>query len=178
LVQVLHVGGINLPKDFVIASLGNSLRNLIILNYMPFPRDYFVFFLDDDNIVHPSLWNILPILSRHQPRVYTFDQWRAGRFNAVEILKGAECKIGHMDTSSHTIHASILEDPDVNKWDVYASIADGLFAEKVCGKYGHTYIPLTLSYYNALYNVDMQRESSDALSRLSDKRPETVYRKH
>lgn len=186
--KIVHVGGTNLPSDFVIASLGNSLRNLVLLNYMPIPRNYFVFFLDDDNIVHPSMWELLPSLARNQPRVYTFDQWRKGEKGSVELLTGDVCgvslfikytylwscpipnlQIGHMDTSSHLIHASYLADSEINTWDVYASTADGIFIEKICKKYSHTYIPLVLSYYNALYNKDMQRESRDALVELGRK---------
>ncbi|KAL3897477.1 MAG: hypothetical protein SGPRY_013045, partial [Prymnesium sp.] len=32
-----------------------------------------VYFLDDDNIVHPSLWTLLPLLE--EGRIYTFDRY-------------------------------------------------------------------------------------------------------
>jgi hypothetical protein len=48
--------------------------------------DTFVYFLDDDNIIHPNFYEIIPILKKN--KIYTFDQQGTGLLgNVIENSK-------------------------------------------------------------------------------------------
>jgi hypothetical protein len=163
--KILHLGPQNASSanKFSPGRYGNGLRNLA-LQHLPEPRNYFVYFLDDDNLMHPHLWRILPALDVAKPRVYTVDS-RYTR-DVVKILKGSRCKVGFIDTAQLLIAARLLTDVKVATWKAERYDADGVFAMGLCRKYGTTYIPLTLAHYNALKNETLARTIFTEIDRL------------
>lgn len=115
---------------------GNPQRNLGI----SMVKDGFLFFLDDDNIMHPDFWTILPTLKEEY--FYTWDQENA--------LKGDKIELLHTDTSMFIVPKKICKNlkwkPD-ERW-----FADYLYIKTIYDNYPsqHKYIPKVLCYYNKL----------------------------
>lgn len=119
---------------------GNPQRNLGVTQV----HDGFIYFLDDDNIVHPEFWSILP--TAVPDRFYTWDQ---ARDSNGRVLKGAECKLGRIDTAMFMIPRDMMTGL---KWTEARYDADGLIIEDIYRVYSdkHVYIPRILAYYNKL----------------------------
>jgi len=119
---------------------GNPQRNLGVQQV----NDGFIYFLDDDNIVHPEFWSILP--TAVPDRFYTWDQARDSK---GKVLKGAECKINRIDTAMFMIPRFMMNGL---KWTESRYDADGLLIQDIYRVYGdkHVYIPRTLAYYNKI----------------------------
>ena len=100
-----------------------------------------VYNLDDDNIVHPHFWDILPQLAAGF--VTTFDQQRS----KTEVLPGSTPATAAIDTASFVIDKSLIGQIEFN-WTQYD--ADGMFVEEVLAQHPgkHIYIPEIASYYN------------------------------
>jgi len=118
--------------------VGHSQRNfgLKLIN------DGFVYFLDDDNIIHPEFWNIISRLDINY--FYTFDQYRTNN-----ILKGNNIKTYFIDTAQFIVPRLMIKDIS---WNVNNYSADGEFISKIYNLYPkkHIYISKILSYYNKL----------------------------
>ena len=115
---------------------GNPQRNLGI----SMVTDGFIFFLDDDNIVHPDFWNILPTLQ--EDFFYTWDQENG--------LKGDKIELEHIDTSMFIVPKKICKNL---KWKPNERwYADYLFIKTIYDHFPshHVYIPKALCYYNKL----------------------------
>jgi len=121
---------------------GNPQRNfgLSLIN------DGFVYFLDDDNIIHPEFWNIASRLDINY--FYTFDQKQV--YNG-KILKGNNIKVTHIDTAQFIVPKQMI---DNNTFDINKYEADGLFIENIHKLFpkNHIYLPKIASYYNFLEN--------------------------
>jgi hypothetical protein len=89
--------------------VGNTQRNY---GLSLVEDDNYIYFLDDDNIIHPNFWK--------------------------HVLLGNRIEINYIDTAMYIIHKNMIEDI---KWqeDLYA--ADGKFITDVysTGKYKHKY---------------------------------------
>jgi len=107
-------------------------------------NDGFVYFLDDDNIIHPEFWNIVPTLDINY--FYTFDQQQ---IYVGKILKGNIIKVLWIDTAQYIIPKQLINNLtfDVNKYH-----SDGLFITKINELYpkNYIYIPKIACYYNYL----------------------------
>lgn len=101
-----------------------------------------VYFLDDDNIVHPDFWS----LEFYSSFFYTFDQLR-DRKNPKNILWGNKVEIGKIDTAMFIVPKSMCID-----WDKTAYDADGKFIVNIKKENpeNHIYIPKIAAYYNYL----------------------------
>lgn len=119
-------------------SSGNPQRNLAL----SLIKEGFVYFLDDDNIIHPSFWKILPGLDSDY--FYTWDQERNDR-----NLEGNNITVGNIDTAMYIVPKTIIKGITWEK-DMYE--ADGVFIETIyrLNKSKHIYIPQVLAYYNRL----------------------------
>jgi glycosyltransferase involved in cell wall biosynthesis len=123
-----------------IGSVGHPQRNygLNLIN------DGFVYFLDDDNIIHPEFWNIVPTLDINY--YYTFDQQRL--YEGM-LLKGNQFKIKSIDTAQFIVPKQLIKNLtfDINKYE-----ADGIFIIKINELYpkNHMYISKIACYYNYL----------------------------
>jgi phospholipid N-methyltransferase len=116
---------------------GNPQRNFA-LNTLSHTSGM-LYFLDDDNIVHPGLFNFMEITE--SGKIYTFDQ--------TDRLLGNNIKLCHIDTAMMLIDYSLCTS---NRWkqDIYG--ADGIYIEECynLNKNKHIYINNNLCYYNKL----------------------------
>ena len=130
---------------------GNAQRNFaldfICENYSS--EKYFIYFLDDDNIIHPNLYKLIKNIDYN--KFYTFDQQRS-RF----ILLGNKLSVYNIDA------AMFLSDIHLVKnfrfiADKYE--ADGLYIENCYKKNvdNHVYIPEVACYYNYLRHNLLKR---------------------
>lgn len=104
--------------------------------------DGFIYFLDDDNIIHPNFWKILDGLEH--TKFYTFDQLRNKN---GQILYGNNVRVGSIDTAMFIVHKSHIGDIQWinNRYD-----ADGYFISEILdkNKSSHAYINSIGCYYN------------------------------
>ena len=101
-------------------------------------QDGLIYFLDDDNIVHPNFWN----LTFQENNFYTFDQDRKSH-----ILYGNKIALNNIDTAQFVVPKSMFVGWDINRYD-----ADGIFIVEVNSKNKdkHVYINTNAAYYNYL----------------------------
>jgi hypothetical protein len=103
-----------------------------------------IYFLDDDNIIHPNFWNIVGMLE--DKYFYTFDQLRN---NSGWVLKGDTIRVGNIDTAMFIVHKHNIGDI---KWVTNKYEADGIFITDIYAqnKEYHKYINTIACYYNKL----------------------------
>lgn len=130
---------------------GNAQRNL----GLKLVKDGFIYFLDDDNIIHPNFWYI--VLELDINYLYTFDQLRVedGNEEPWELFKNEKGKILYGDTvalrkidiAQYIVHTSMIRD---TKFDLDIYWADGVFIENIYKRFSnnHTYISEIAAYYN------------------------------
>jgi hypothetical protein len=104
----------------------------------------FIYFLDDDNIIHPEFWNIVECIDDNY--FYTFDQLRNKR---GLILHGNNITVGRIDTAMFLVPKKMFEDIS---WVHDRYEADGIFITTIHSKYkdSHKYINKIACYYNFL----------------------------
>lgn len=119
---------------------GNAQRNY----GLSLVKDGFIYFLDDDNIIHPGFWSIVD--SFELPYFYTFNQ---DRNNKGWILCGNKIQVQWIDTAMYIVHKKHIERV---LWKLMEYKADGYFICDVLSinPYFHKYIPKTAAYYNYL----------------------------
>jgi len=134
---------INNPKvkqyiHFVEGSVyGNAQRNYGISKVTN--ENTFIYFLDDDNIIHPELYN----LKLNKEYFYTFDQ-----LNDTKLRKGNNIKVNFIDTAMFLCYYPMIKNI---KWENVRN-ADGLFIERVHKLHSKNwnYVNKTLCYYNKI----------------------------
>lgn len=137
------------PQEGEPSTFGNLERNYGI-SMVPNPSG-FLYFLDDDNVVHPDFWTaIYPYLceggSVHevQPDFITFDQLRGPNW----LFPGPRAALFQIDTAMFVTRRSLVGN---SRWHMTRYNADGLFAMDMAAKSSHhLYIECTCSYYNFL----------------------------
>ena len=121
---------------------GNSQRNKgldMVKNI-----NSYIYFLDDDNIIHPMFYKLLDRISLENEKIYTFNQDNHGI-----ITTGNRLFIGGLDTAIYLIHYKYCKN---KRYDTNKREADGLFF-LACSKDNedkHIYITETLCYSKAL----------------------------
>ena len=101
----------------------------------------FVYFLDDDNIIHPNFWNIL-----QKAELDKFYTWNCDVIYNNSVYYGNQCKVMTIDTSQILVPINIIGD---TIWkDGYC--ADGLFIQEIYNNNPEKlcYINEIGSYYN------------------------------
>jgi hypothetical protein len=103
-------------------------------------KEGLIYFLDDDNIIHPDFWT----LNLNEDYFYTFDQ---NRNKKGLIWKGNNVRLNCIDTAMFIVPKKMFFD-----WKINEYAADGLFIEEVLkeNKEKHIYIPKVACYYNFL----------------------------
>jgi hypothetical protein len=121
--------------------VGNTQRNYG-LSFVE--EDNYIYFLDDDNIIHPNFWKVIQELETDT--IHTFNQYRDKRGH---ILLGNRIEINYIDTAMYIIHKNMIGNIQWQE-DLYA--ADGKFITDVytTGKYKHKYFNKYYCYYNYL----------------------------
>ena len=122
---------------------GNYQRNYA-LNLI---KEGYVYFLDDDNLIHPDFFTELDFNTPN--KLYTFDQFlRKKDENNIIYRKGNVLRTNHFDMAQFCFDISIKPKNLLFENTLYA--ADGKLIEEldeVC-KDNHIYIPKILCYYN------------------------------
>lgn len=119
---------------------GNPQRNYALTQIAnPDMTTTLLYYLDDDNVVHPDLYRLLNIIDGN--KMYTFNQHNR--------IKGDNIKVGGIDTAMMIIPYNLCRD---QKWIADKYDADGYY---ITGCYNrnnrnHVYVNNTLCYYNKL----------------------------
>lgn len=100
-----------------------------------------IYFLDDDNIIHPEFWN----LEIDSGKLFTFNQQRS----STTVFTGDNPTVGMIDTAQFIFDKSILGDLRFEK-DKYE--ADGIFIHELIerAKDNWVFIDKIACYYNKL----------------------------
>lgn len=116
---------------------GNPQRNYALS--MIKNTDTFIYYLDDDNVIHPSLYKLLNIVDKN--KMYSFNQ--------EDGIKGNILKRNEVDTAMVLIDYKLCNNI---KWLVNEYTADGYYIEECYNKNkeSHIYINNDLCYYNKL----------------------------
>lgn len=125
---------------------GNPQRNyaLDLIKDM----DTYLYYLDDDNIIHPELYALLSTLEDN--RMYTFDQQRPDNiFPYKTLLKGDNVALYNIDTAMMLIDYNLCRNI---RWDAHKYNADGLYITECYekNKNNWVYIDKTMAFYNPL----------------------------
>jgi hypothetical protein len=123
-------------------TFGNPERNFGI-SLVQRPESY-VYFLDDDNGVHPEFWrSIYPLLSLQATHDFiTFDQERVPGW----VFPGPQAMLYRIDTAMYVTRRRLIAD---TRWRTLRYNADGFFAEAMAAQAQHRlYVNCTCSYYN------------------------------
>jgi hypothetical protein len=118
---------------------GNDQRNF----GLNFVSKGFVYFLDDDNIVHPDFWKVLPTLN--EKYMYSWDQEKPDG----SLATGGIPVANGTDTAMCIVPYSLMKGIT---WVPHLRCADGLFLSSIYEQSPdyHVYIPRVLCYYNKL----------------------------
>jgi len=116
---------------------GNPQRNYA-LSQIANP-DALIYYLDDDNIIHPNLYRLLNIINNN--KIYTFNQYN--RMNGNNII------IGGIDTAMVIIPYNLCKNV---RWILDKYDADGYYIKECYDENIniHTYIDNDLCYYNKI----------------------------
>lgn len=119
---------------------GNPQRNL----GLKFVSKGYVYFLDDDNIMHPNFWKVYNSINNLE-NIYSFDMERQDG----SIKEGNQPFLHVADTAMVLIPYHFIKGLEWYKHFVYS---DGLFISTLYYKNmsRFIYIPMVLSYYNKL----------------------------
>lgn len=116
---------------------GNPQRNYALTKITN--PDTLLYYLDDDNIIHPNLYKLLKIIDNN--KVYTFNQ-----FNR---LKGNTIYVGGIDTAMIIISYKLCKN---EQWILDRYDADGYYIKECYDKNKnlHIYVDNDLCYYNKI----------------------------
>lgn len=108
----------------------------------------FIYFLDDDTVMHPGFWKIFPLM-KDEDHFYTFDQQRWDEFVSVPggTFKGDVPAVTKIDSAQYVVPRHMCGTFIESDYR-----ADGFFIADVNARFpgAHTYIPVVASYYNFL----------------------------
>ena len=125
---------------------GNAQRNYGISKIKN--ENSFIYFLDDDNLVHPGLFNLSLIPNKN----YSFNQENGHC--------GKHIKLNEIDTAMVLLYYPLIKGIS---WVLDQYNADGLFIQECYKRSKHywSYIPKELCYYNKLVKIDTFKGYSD-----------------
>jgi predicted O-methyltransferase YrrM len=114
---------------------GNPQRNFALDKITI--EDTFIYYLDDDNIIHPNFYNIIDKI--HKNKFYTFNQENG--------IQGNNIKVNCIDTGMALIDYKLCKG---FKWELNYYNADGMYLEECYNKNkdNHIFINNKLCYYN------------------------------
>lgn len=126
---------------------GNSQRNAALDYLLNKKIDTFIYFLDDDNIIHPNFFNIFKNLQRG--KIYTFNQQKKSR----SIRLGNDIRLYHIDMAMFVGDFSLLKEIRFQN-DIYHADCKYIVDCFNKNKENYVYVNQIGSYYNYLqYNI-------------------------
>lgn len=96
-----------------------------------------LYYLDDDNVIHPNLYRLLNIISND--KMYTFNQYCR--------IKGNNIKVNCIDTAMAIIPYNRVKNV---RWILDKYNADGFYIEQCYTKCNHVYVDNNLCFYNKI----------------------------
>ena len=116
---------------------GNPQRNYALTKVTN--KNTLLYYLDDDNIIHPNIYNLLNIIDNN--KMYSFNQYNR--------INGNKINVGFIDTAMIIIPYNLCKDI---RWILDKYDADGRYFEECYYKNinTHVYIDNTLCYYNKI----------------------------
>lgn len=120
-------------------TVGHQIRNM----GMNLIHDGMLYFLDDDNVLHPFFWNVIANI---QPgKIYTFDLL----YQDGTILTGDKPKVKCIDTAQYIFDMQLVGNL---RFDASLYTGDGVFIETMVDMHKDKweYIPNVACYYNRL----------------------------
>ena len=127
---------------------GNPQRNYALDLLKDTDTDTYLYYLDDDNIIHPELYNLLDNIE--DDKMYTFDQQRPDNiFPFKTLLKGNDITLFNIDTAMMLIDYNLCKDI---RWVADKYNADGLYITECYTKNKDKwiYVDKLMAYYNPL----------------------------
>lgn len=154
-----------LPKEVITASnvvnllyktkngvSGNEQRNIALDFFLKKTRmlweERFVYFLDDDTIMHPYFSFTINRFARENTKMITFDTRQTN--NEIWVSSTTNPKVGTIDSGSFVTRANAINDI---RWRPQFYEADGYFAQEVFLNLQENElvaVPETAGYYNVL----------------------------
>jgi predicted O-methyltransferase YrrM len=118
---------------------GNPQRNYALTKITN--PDTLLYYLDDDNIIHPNLYKLLKIIDNN--KIYTFNQYNR--------IKGDNVYVDCIDTAMFIIPYKLCKD---QRWILQYYNADGFYIWECYknNKDAHVFVDNDLCYYNKLCN--------------------------
>jgi hypothetical protein len=134
---------------------GNSQRNCgleEIAHLLEGQLDgHYIYFLDDDNIIHPDFWNIAATAVANPGHFYTFNQIGNGQMGMDPRVpfRGTTPRLRCIDTAMYIIDMELI---GRIRWEPQYYWSDGIFIEKIATTWPerHRFIDFIGAYYNAL----------------------------
>jgi hypothetical protein len=137
------IDGVKVIKSPYTGNSGNMVKNYA-LNKSNFDNNDWVYFLDDDNIIHPA-WHMEVTQHLNKASMLTWGQLTKN--NKIRLRPVKVPRVKEIDTASYMIKWSVLKHLRFHE-TIYE--ADGLMAEQVYAKHGCYTIPKYICYYNFL----------------------------
>jgi len=128
-----------------IGKSGNPQRNYALDRIEN--TDTFIYYLDDDNVIHPDLYKLLDVINHEV--IYTFDLADSIKVNDYTIKQGNQIELRKIDIAMFLIHWNLCKNI---RWNYYEYAADGLYMED-CYKQNMdrwVYVNNEMCYYNKL----------------------------
>jgi glycosyltransferase involved in cell wall biosynthesis len=125
---------------------GNPQRNYALSKVEN--EDTYIYFLDDDNIVHPKLYNLLHVLEPN--KIYTFNQTRPDYiFPFKSHLLGNNISVYNIDSAMFLVYFKLCKDI---RWDTDKYNSDGYYITECYekNKDAWEFVNKTLAYYNKI----------------------------
>jgi len=128
------------------STAGNSQRNFALSNIKN--KDTYIYFLDDDNIMHPDIYNLFDCLEDN--KIYTFNQKRpANIFPFKDVLKGNNVEVYKIDSAMFLIDYNLCKNIE---WSIEKYNADGFYIIDCYNRNKDAWIFINniFAYYNIL----------------------------
>lgn len=116
---------------------GNPQRNYALTKITN--EDTLIYYLDDDNIIHPNIYKLLNIIDND--KMYTFNQYNR--------IKGNNLRVGRIDTAMFIMPYKLCKNI---KWILDKYDADGYYIVECYNRNKdiHIFVDNDLCYYNAI----------------------------
>lgn len=127
------------------SKMGNRQRNFAMDNITN--KEGYIYFLDDDNIIHPDFYNIINYLkNENKLHLYTFNQYNC---TYHWIRKGNRVEYCQIDTAQYLVPYEFCKN---KRWIVDIYEADALFIIDIFAEHqqDHIYIDETWCFHNKL----------------------------
>jgi glycosyltransferase involved in cell wall biosynthesis len=121
---------------------GNSYRNQAIL-MLPSEESHWVYFLDDDNILHPDFHQLFDALDEEDEVVFFSQTWKSGKLRFAPI----NLEVGGVDTAMFLTRAPIIKH---YQWTEDQYTADGILAQQLAKNHHKRLFFAPYCFYNYL----------------------------